>query len=336
MKITIAQRAVAKTAPTETNGTTPQACTGFSSYYDSALSWFKFGLNVIPIVPGTKLPAVQWDPWLTTLSIAKIRDYWSRHPDHELGFIVGDDIIVFDADSPEAIAALAALERKFEVTPTLIVKTTKGLHHYFRRANGTHAKSDSHSTDKHPERIDIKTGRALVILPPSTGKTIAIGEANHGCSDLTEVGQDFIEAVFQHNGRGVPRQGQDHVVASRPNVTREVNSDIEVSILALLEYIDPDCGYDDWLIVGMAIHYETQGSNNGFALFDNWSRAGSKYKGNKETSTKWKSFRLGHSNPVTLSTLKKMVADNGHDWMTACAEALDKFERIGDGTGGAI
>jgi hypothetical protein len=146
---------------------------------EAALYWFKFGLDVIPIIPYTKLPAVQWDPWLGGLSLEKILDYWSRHPDHEIGFIVGDNLIIFDADSPDAIAALVALERKFEVTPSLVVKTTKGEHHYFRRASGTHAKSDSHSTDKHPERIDIKTGRALVILPPSTGKTIATGEVNH-------------------------------------------------------------------------------------------------------------------------------------------------------------
>jgi hypothetical protein len=148
-------------------------------------------------------------------------------------------------------------------------------------------------------------------------------------NDLTEIGQDFIDAVFQHNGRDVLRLGRGHVAASCPHVS----SEIEVSIQALLQYIDPDSGYDDWLVVGMAIHHETAGSENGFALFDNWSSGGTKYKSTKETGAKWQSFRLGHSNPVTINTLKKLVADNGHDWMEICSEAKDKFEIIRDDTG---
>jgi hypothetical protein len=102
--------------------------------------------------------------------------YWAQHPSHEVGFIVGDDVIVFDADSPKSIAALALLEKTFDITPSLTVNTSKGQHHYYKRTPGTYAKSDSHNTEKHPERIDVKTGRALVILPPSTGKEVDIDE----------------------------------------------------------------------------------------------------------------------------------------------------------------
>ena len=148
----------------------------FLSFLNAAIYCYTFGFAVITIIPGTKLPAVKWDPWLTTLSLETISTYWAQHPDHEVGFIVGDDVIVFDADSPTAIAALAELEKAFDVTPCLTVTTSKGQHHYFRRASGTYAKSDSHSTENHPERIDVKTGRALVILPPSTGKEVDIDE----------------------------------------------------------------------------------------------------------------------------------------------------------------
>jgi hypothetical protein len=41
----------------------------------AALSWYEFGFSVIPIIPGTKLPAVKWDPWLDGLSPKKIRVY---------------------------------------------------------------------------------------------------------------------------------------------------------------------------------------------------------------------------------------------------------------------
>ena len=148
----------------------------FLSFLNAAIYWYTFGLAVIPIIPGTKLPAVKWDPWLAALSLETISAYWAQHPDHEVGFIVGDGVIVFDADSPESITALALLEKTFDISPNLTVNTSKGQHHYFRRASGTYAKSDSHSTEEHPERIDVKTGRALVILPPSTGKEVDIDE----------------------------------------------------------------------------------------------------------------------------------------------------------------
>jgi hypothetical protein len=141
-------------------------------YLSAAQDWFRLGLNVIPIVPGTKKTAVKWDPWLLDLSELKIYRYWKKHPNHELGFIVGPDLIVFDADTQQSLARLCEIEKTFGVSPALSVKTRHGEHHYFRLAKGILAKSDSHSSEKHPDRIDVKTGRALIVLPPSGGKEV--------------------------------------------------------------------------------------------------------------------------------------------------------------------
>jgi len=194
----------------------------FLSLLQAAIYWYSFGFAVIPIIPGSKLPAVKWDPWLDAISQASISTYWALHPDHELGFIVGDGVIVFDADSPEAIAALASLEKTFDLTPTLTITTSKGVHHYYRRAPDTYAKGDSHSTEKHPERIDVKTGRALVILPPSTGKEVDIDECED-VSELTDAPQAFVDAVFRHNGRPAPRARS---IAPPPPMTGVQDEDI--------------------------------------------------------------------------------------------------------------
>jgi len=93
-------------------------------YLEAALYYFERGYKVIPIESKTKRTAVKWDPWLANLSKQKIRDYWLQNPTHELGFIVGDDLIVFDADSPESMAALVEIEKAFGITPNLITKTT--------------------------------------------------------------------------------------------------------------------------------------------------------------------------------------------------------------------
>jgi hypothetical protein len=95
-------------------------------YLQAAQSWHKFGLNVIPVSAGTKKTAVKWDPWLAELSEQTLKDHWTLHPNHELGFIVGDDVIVFDGDSTESIAAIADIEKAFDLIPSLIVKTEIG------------------------------------------------------------------------------------------------------------------------------------------------------------------------------------------------------------------
>lgn len=75
----------------------------------------------------------------------------------------------------------------------------------------------------------------------------------------------------------------------------------------LLNPLDPDATYDDWLRVGMALHHETQGRPEGLALWNEWSAAGSKYKGIGDLETHWRSFRLDVANPVTLASLRTEV-----------------------------
>ena len=287
-------------------------------YLEAALYYFERGYKVIPIESQTKRTAVKWDPWLADLSKQKINQYWLQNPTHELGFIVGDDLIVFDADSPVSIAALVEIEKAFDITPNLIIKTTKGVHHYYKRAKGTVAKSDSHCTMLHPERIDVKTGRALIILPPSSGKSIVLNEAENA-DELTEIGQDFIDAIDRHNGRNT----QKFTSKSSSNVCNLVNAEKNYfGLIALLNLIDPDQGYDDWLKVLAAIFNETKDSEYGLEIAIAWSSKGKKYKGEKEIEAKWHSFSLNHPRPAGLGTLIKMV-ENGHAIFIAAEEPFE-------------
>lgn len=101
-------------------------------------------------------------------------------------------------------------------------------------------------------------------------------------------------------------------------------SQIFAEIMALLEHIDPNCGYEYWLHVLMAVFHETAGSNDGLALADMWSSKGSGYKGTKEIEIKWRSFRADTPNPVTIATLIKMAHDAGAD-VAAIMRNADDF-----------
>jgi hypothetical protein len=302
----------------------PNASDKFSNCADGALHWYKFGFDVIPIISHNKVTALTWDQWLYGLSLAKISLHWNKCSFHDLGFIVGDEIIVFDADSPESAEALVAIENLHGLKSNLVVKTSKGEHHYFKRAKGTFAKSDAHSTKDHPDRLDVKTGRAMVILPPSIGKSIVICEAQNA-SELIEIGQDFIDAVFIHNGRAAPRQAD--ITPLSNDCSASPTNNIE-RLKVLLNLIDPDGGgYQNWLNGLMAIFHETVGSEEGFRIAVSWSERGRSYKGEKEIRTKWNSFKSGTSKPITIATLFKMAKDNGADLSSINGSAGEHFEK---------
>jgi len=74
------------------------------------------------------------------------------------------------------------------------------------------------------------------------------------------------------------------------NLVRKVES--------ALAFIDPGCSYEDWLRVGMAIRAEL--GDGGFSTWDGWSGTSTKYPGEHELRTKWKSFRAGLISGGTL------------------------------------
>lgn len=298
----------------------------------AALDWYQFGLQVIPLLPQSKFPALPWDGWLADLSPEAIAVHWKRHPDHEIGFIVGPDHIVLDADSPEALANLVRIEEERGVSPRLIVGTHKGVHHHFRLAPGTYARSAAFSTEKFPAGIDVKTGRAIAALPPSTGKEILSREVDHA-SQLSEVGQDFIDAVFLHNGKQPPRPRPvqpDPAPSSPGNAGSDDESpltghhDLEV----LIEPLDPDEGYEPWVDVGMILYHETGGSDEGLKIFDSWSARGAKYPGFRDIQYKWQSFGGYAGNPKTMGTLKWMLKERGLDWRELLEAAEPGFTPI--------
>ena len=73
---------------------------------------------------------------------------------------------------------------------------------------------------------------------------------------------------------------------------------------AILETIDPDCSRDQWRNIGMSLHHEFNGADDGFQLWDEWSSKGDKYKAD-EMSTQWESFGKYTGKPLTGAYLLK-------------------------------
>lgn len=94
---------------------------------------------------------------------------------------------------------------------------------------------------------------------------------------------------------------------------------------AILDGLGPDAPYDEWLRVGMALHHETDGHEDGLALWDEWSAKGAKYKGIEDLKSHWRSF--GNSpNPVTAGSLLREQIASRDDFGDVTADAFGEAE----------
>jgi DNA polymerase III delta prime subunit len=89
-----------------------------------------------------------------------------------------------------------------------------------------------------------------------------------------------------------------------------------------LQHISPDCDYDQWIELGQALHSEF--GEQGLNIWDSWSQGGSKYQGNKDIETHWKSFHQGKG--VGIGTLFKHAKDCGWEAPTKQAERKSAVE----------
>jgi hypothetical protein len=76
-----------------------------------------------------------------------------------------------------------------------------------------------------------------------------------------------------------------------------------------LELLDCDCGYDDWWMIGAALHHEFDGDEEAREAWSEWSSGSSKYPGDRALESKWASFGKSTTSPVTGAYFLRRVAD---------------------------
>src|SRR5690625_297836 len=96
--------------------------------------------------------------------------------------------------------------------------------------------------------------------------------------------------------------------AHRTSLSGEQVDVTDNDLADMVKAIDPDCGHDEWVRVGMALHEITGGT--GFAIWDNWSRRGKKYPGQDVLDRRWHSFGKSATR-VGYGTLHKYATQAG-------------------------
>ena len=102
---------------------------------------------------------------------------------------------------------------------------------------------------------------------------------------------------------------------------------------SVLSDLDAGTDRDRWLKVGMALHHEFGGSEEGLALYDQWSAGGGSYAGREDVEGRWRSFGKASATPITgkwlLSWRNECLAraryDKAAEWKVKITGSLDEF-----------
>jgi hypothetical protein len=93
----------------------------------------------------------------------------------------------------------------------------------------------------------------------------------------------------------------------------EPQADLASLTLAMAMIPNPDCDWESWNRVGMAMFNATCGSAEGLRLFDAWSHRSSKYNAGK-TAQKWKALDGCPPNEIGAGTIFYLADEAVPGW----------------------
>jgi hypothetical protein len=115
---------------------------------------------------------------------------------------------------------------------------------------------------------------------------------------------------------------------AEPVTTAEPSSVEWADVRDALRFISPDCGREDWVTVGMAIHHaasKEKALDAGLALWNQWSAiSATKYPGEREMRKQWASFRADKATAVKLGSLFHLARQGG--WVRPQPDASSLFK----------
>jgi RecA-family ATPase len=176
-----------------------------------------------------------------------------------------------------------------------------------------------------PPKIDLGNHQEIEIFghPGSAGKNVMLtGDSMRG--NLIELGctvKEFLATAGIQINEPKPIAPPNQSFDFTTMLSKGSQSDFDKAVDAL-NAINPDIDYEDWIAIGQALHSEfgEQGRNAWYA----WSSLGSKYQGEKDLESHWKSF--GKKDGVKLGTLYKHAMDHGWQQPTKQTERKSAVE----------
>lgn len=222
---------------------------------------------------------------------------WAGRKGLNVGVATGapSNIFVIDIDSVEGEAALSELGT---IPVTLSVKTGKGRHLYYKWPG-----EEVITKRGILPGVDIRGDGGYVCGVGTNHYSGAVYQWVNPLEEIVEAPQFILNLALKRlQPKHVPvplniKKGSLALGSFTEGWTKE-------KAYELLSYINPDCGYDEWIKVGMGL----QNEGFGFNLWDDWSKSGTKYNPHS-MAAHWKSFKSGGA--VTFGTVVGYAKNGG-------------------------
>jgi hypothetical protein len=242
----------------------------------------EYHLPVFPCGPD-KTPFTKHGFKDATTDERRIRRWWAQYPEALVGVPTGapSKLVVIDID-PDGIDFWLEHE---ELGGARWHKTRRGSHLLFRAPADRTIRS---SAGKLAKGVDVRGDGGYIIWWPASG--MATGGPD--IDKLPPVPTQLLELLTSR-------------IALQPSSSSTALTTTPDCLRPLAEALrrrDADCGYDEWIRVGMALHYESGGSEGGFRVWDEWSKRGAKkYRGADDLRTHWNSFSTAPGKTVVTA-----------------------------------
>jgi hypothetical protein len=312
----------------------------------AALSYAARNWKVFPAPPGQKKSHKNaaysgGRKWGATSDPEEIRRDWKRWPSACIGIATGrtSGVFVVEVDTLkghgiDGIAALKALEAEHgELPETRTAVTPSGsMHFYFQYPSDREVRN---STSRLATAIDVRAEGGMVIAPPSN-------RPGKGCYRWVNEGAIatapewlLILVTGSDRGPGTTDEPAETGLAGRASedltaLENDAGAGLEnyhpvtlKEIEAALAAIGSDCERDKWFSSGCSL-FRHFGSEEGFAIWDRWSKKGKKYPGGRVMREQWDSLvkRDGYSTNIatlffhadkTEPNWRQLLSEDQHD-----------------------
>lgn len=247
-----------------------------------------------------------------TTDIKKIREWWRKWPTANIGvWLAGSNTVVLDIDKNDkkdgfaGLADIMAYENIKDMPDTLTCETPSGgVHHYFQFCEGVPNKANALGPG-----LDTWHSGHYVIVPPST-HVKGVYRWKDGGAEQPVPFPEWLKPkarTTSGSGAGAGKKGRgrppkEHFDAGDPEEVARLKH--------ALGFVD-NTDRDRWVMVGFALARAFDWGDEGFAVYDAWSKAAHNYDAKKTAVQYFKQSKIKPENPITVGSIFKWAQEGG-------------------------
>jgi putative DNA primase/helicase len=255
----------------------------------AALDYAARGRPVFPCKRADKSPLTQHGFHDASTDPEVIRAWWRQYPRAMVGMPTGPasgiDVLDLDLKPEEYIDGFGQVPN-WQQLSRVIVRTPSGGAHLWFKSEG----NIRNSSDTIAPGVDTRGDGGYVIVPPSQSQNGSYTFSSGGLEDHADL-PPFPSELLERLGR-----------RSEPSPSASPDADPERIRAAMRTISNADVGWDDWKRFGLAIWRATSGGEQGFAIWDEWSRKSSKYDADN-TRREWEAITRSPPTRIGAGTI---------------------------------